>query len=122
MTEYEISFDGTNSANTPATVYIARTTGGTYSSSSGAPVKINDPSGSLETLQATVQTQCTVQPTGYATTANIIRRFTVPVFGGTVIFPCPPGQEDYVPGGTILSISVAAAQTVNFQGGLRYEE
>ena len=61
-----------------------------------APVKINDQSNVAETLQATGKTVCTVQPT----IGDVLRRFTIPVFGGTVIIPQPPGQEDYVIGGT----------------------
>lgn len=118
VTEYEISFDGTNSANTPATVQISRTTGGTYTNTAVAPVKINDSTAVAETLNASFKTVCTVQPT----IGDTLRRFTVPVFGGTVIFPNAPGQEDYVIGGTLLSITISAAQNVNFQGGLRYEE
>jgi hypothetical protein len=118
VTEYEISFDGTNSANTPATVTVSRSTGGTYTNTAVAPVKINDSTSVAETLQASFKTVCTVQPT----IGDILRRFTVPVFGGTLILPNPPGQEDYVIGGTLLSLTVTAAQTVNFQGGLRYEE
>lgn len=118
VTEYEFSFDGTNSANTPATITVARTTGGTYTNTAVPPVKINDATAVAETLNASFKTVCTVQPT----IGDTLRRFTVPVFGGTVILPNPPGQEDYVVGGTLLSLTVTAAQTVNFQGGIRYEE
>ena len=81
-------------------------------------MKINDATATAETLQASFKTACTVQPT----IGDVLRRFTIPVFGGTVILPNPPGQEDYVIGGTLLSLTVTAAQTVNFQGGIRYEE
>ena len=116
--EYEFSFDGTNSANTPATITVSRTTGGTYTNTNAANVKINDATATAETLQGKQNNTCTVQPT----IGDVLRRFTVPVFGGTVIIPQTPGQEDYVIGGTQLGITVTAAQTVNFQGGIRYEE
>lgn len=118
VTEYEFSFDGTNSANTPATITVSRVSGGTYTNNGVAPVKINDQTSVAETLQASFNTVCTVQPS----IGNILRRFTIPVFGGTIILPNPPQQEDYVMGGTQLGITISAAQTVNFQGGVRYEE
>ena len=61
-------------------------------------MKVNDSTSVAETLQASFKTACTVQPT----IGDVLRRFTIPVFGGTVILPNPPGQEDYVVGGTLL--------------------
>jgi hypothetical protein len=118
ITELEISFDGTNSANTPASITCARVSGGTYTNTAVAPVKINDSTAVAETLQASFKTVCTVQPT----IGDILRRLTIPVFGGTVVIPMPPGQEDYVVGGTQYGVTVSAAQTVNCQVTIRYEE
>jgi hypothetical protein len=118
ITEYEFSFDGTNSANTPASIKIERQTGGTFTNNSVAPVKINDPSNVGETLQATSNNTVTVEPTE----GDKLRYISVPVFGGTVILPQPPGQEDYVMGGTKLGIKISAAQAVNVYVTVRYEE
>jgi hypothetical protein len=115
---YEISFDGTNSANTPANVVIERQTGGTFTNTSVAPKKVNDPSGTGETLQAVAKTAQTVAPTD----GDVLHNLTVPVFGGLFVYPLPPGQEDMVPGGTILGIKVNAPQTVNCYVTIRYEE
>lgn len=113
-----LSFDGTNSANTPASITVSRTSGGTYTNAAVAPVKLNDLTAVAETIQSTYKTVCTVQPT----IGDIIGRFTIPVFGGTVINPFPPGQEDMVPGGSQYGITVTAAQGVNVQCTVRFEE
>jgi hypothetical protein len=118
ITEYEFSFDGTNSANTPANIKVERQTGGTFTNNSIAPVKINDASNVAETLQATSNNTVTVEPSE----GDKLRYFSVPVFGGTVIIPNPPGQEDYVMGGTKLGIKITAAQSVNVFTTIRYEE
>ena len=115
---YEISFDGTNSANVPANVIIERQTGGTFTNSAVAPKKVNDPSGTGETLQAVGKTVQTVAPTD----GDILHNLTVPVFGGLFVYPLPPGQEDMIPGGTILGIKVSAGATVNCYVTVRYEE
>jgi len=115
---YEFSFDGTNSANTPAHVTIERQTGGTFTNSAVAPKKVNDPSGTGETLQASYKTA----QTGAPTDGDILHDFTCPVFGGLVINPQSPGQEDLVPGGTILGVKVNAPQSVNVYLTIVYEE
>jgi hypothetical protein len=115
---YEISFDGTNSANTPATVKVERQTGGTFTNTTVAPKKTNDPTGTGETLQANSKTTCTVEPTD----SDVLHIFSEPVFGGLLIFPMAPGQEDLVPGGTLLGVKVNAAQSVNCTVTVRYEE
>ncbi len=120
ITEYEFSFDGTNSANTPALIKVGRATGGTFSSSTNAPSKVNDPTGSLETLRFNMKKTCTVEPT-YTDT---LRTFRCPVFGGTIIIPNAPGQEDVIPGSATvwLAIQVTAAQAVNVSATVRYTE
>jgi hypothetical protein len=118
ITEYEFSFDGTNSANTPCQVKVERQTGGTFTNTAVAPVKINDKSNVAETLQASAKTAVTVEPTE----SDVLRWFTIPVFGGTVVIPCPPGQEDYVVGGSLLGIRLNAPQSVNVYVTVRYEE
>ncbi len=115
---YEIGFDGTNSANTPAVISIERQTSGTFTNTAVAPKKVNDPSGSLETLQASSKNTQTVAPTS----GDQLHYFTVPVFGGLLIYPLPPGQEDLISGGTILGVKVTTTSTVNCYGGIRYEE
>jgi hypothetical protein len=116
---FDISFDGTNSANTPALVQILRqTTAGTATNTSVAPKKINDPSGTGETLQANSQNTFTVEPTA----GDVLQQFNVPVFGGLFAYSYPPGQEEIVMGGTRLAWKVSAPQTVNVSITVRYEE
>jgi hypothetical protein len=115
---YELSFDGTNSANAPATILIERQTGGTFTNSSVAPKKVNDPSGTLETLQAVTKNTQTAAPVS----ADTLHQFSLPVFGGSLFYPLPPGQEDMIPGGTILGVKVTTTAQVNCNGGIRYEE
>ncbi len=120
---YDLAFDGTNSANTPATVQILRqTTAGTFTNTSVVPVKINDASNVAETLQAYSQTVITTPGTSEPTAGDVLQDFLVPVFGGTVLYSYPPGQEDLVPGGTRLGFKVTAAQSVNVRLTVRYEE
>jgi hypothetical protein len=125
ITEYEFSFDGTNSANTPAQVRIMRQTGGTFSTilttgTAGAAgiAKLNDLYSVAETIQTSAKTASSVEPTY----GEVLRWFTIPVFGGTVVIPCPPGQEDYVPGGSKLGITMTAPQAVNTYVTARCEE
>lgn len=115
---YEVSFDGTNSANAPAVVVVERQTGGTFTNNAVTPKKVNDPSGSLETLQASTKNTQTVAPTS----GDTLHQFNLPVFGGTLVYPLPPGQEDMVTGGTIIGVKVTTTAQVNCNGGIRYEE
>lgn len=115
---YEISFDGANSANSPANVSIERQTGGTFSNTAVAPKKTNDPSGSLETLQAVGSTGMTAAPTS----GDVLHNLTVPVFGGLFVLPQNPGEEDMVYGGSILGVKVNAPQGVNVYLTIKYEE
>ena len=120
VTEYDLSFDGTNCANTPARIDINRGTGGTFSSTTNAPYKINDPTGSLETLRFNMKKTCTVNPT----LTDTIRSFRCPVFGGTIIIPNAPGQEDVIYGSAtvFLYVLITAAQSVNVTCTVRYCE
>lgn len=104
-----ISFDGTNSANTPALVRICRQTGGTFTNSTVAPTKLNDPTGTGETLQFTSNNTATVEPT----TTDILEEYLEPVFGGLVVIQWTPGQEPLIPGGTKLGVILNAPQAVN---------
>ena len=115
---YEVSFDGTNSANAPAVVVVERQTGGTFTNSSVAPKKVNEPGGVSETLQANTKNTATVAPTS----GDTLHQFNLPVFGGTLVYPLPPGQEDMVPGGGIIGVKVTTTAQVNCNGGIRYEE
>jgi hypothetical protein len=115
---YELSFDGTNSANAPAIVSIERQTGGTFTNTAVAPAKVNDPTGTGETLQASSKNTMTVAPTS----GDVLHYHTVPVFGGLLIYPQSPGQEDLIYGGSILGIKVTTTSTVNCYGTVRYEE
>lgn len=117
--EYEIAFDGTNSANTPPLISIERQTGGTFTNTAVAPAKINDPSAVGETLQASYKT---AYSSGTITSGDVLRTFFMPAFGGLLVVPQTPGQEDLVPGGTILGIKITAAATVNATITVRYEE
>lgn len=118
ITALEMSFDGTNSANTPAAVSLERQTGGTFTNTAVLPKKTNDPSGTGETIQASTKNTQSVAPTS----GDVMRQFYVPVFGGLVIYPFAPGQEVMVPGGTILGVKVTTTALVNCFGGLCYEE
>jgi hypothetical protein len=118
-----LSADGTNSANSPMTITILRqSTAGTFTNGSVAPFKVNDPSGTLETLQGVYQTVITTPGSGEPTAGNILEEFTMPVFGGFVEKPYPLLQELMVYGGSRLGVKVAAAQTVNVTSTLIYEE
>jgi hypothetical protein len=123
--EIELSFDGTNSANTPAQVRIMRQTGaGTSSALSTGQVgvagiaKLND----LYSVAETIQTTGRITFSGEPTYSEVLRWITVPVFGGTIVVPAPPGQEDYVPGGSRYGIVVTAPQAVNCYVTIRAEE
>ena len=116
----KVSFDGTNSANTPATVKVARnTTAGTASNTAVAPIKRNEPNGVSETLQFTYQTVFTVEPT----LGVIVDTFLLAVFGGTFAQAYAPySSEIMIPGGTRLGFQVTAAQVVNTSVSVDYEE
>lgn len=118
VTQLEVSFDGTNSANAPATVLLERQTSGTFTNTAVAPAKTNDPSGTGETLQASTKNTQTVAPTS----GDTLAKFFLPVFGGTLVWPFPPGQEPMVPGGTIVGVKVTTGSQVNCIGGIHYEE
>lgn len=115
---YEYGFDGTNSANAPGTLVVERQTGGTFTNSAVAPKKVNEPGGVSETLQTSTKNTMTVAPTS----GDVIHTFPIPVFGGLVLYPLPPGQEDMIPGGSILGLKVTTSAQVNFIGGVRFEE
>jgi hypothetical protein len=117
---YELGFDGTNSANTPAQLQIARTTGGTYTNNAVAAAKLNDPTGTGETLGTTSKNTCTVAPT----VTDVLERTRVPVFGGSVMVPQNPGQEILIPGSTtvFLTWQLAAPQPVNADCTVKFEE
>lgn len=116
----KVSFDGTNSANTPATIKVARnTTAGTATNTAVAPIKVNEPNGVSETLQFTYQTVFTVEPT----LGVIVDTYLEPVFGGIVAQSLTPFQgEILIPGGTRLGFQVTAAQVVNCSVSVWYEE
>ncbi len=118
ITSWRISFNGTNSANTPATVQIERQTGGTFTNTSVTPVKLNDPTGTGETLQASAKTAVTAEPT----VGDILDEFYEPVFGGFIGWQYTPGQELLVPGGTLLGFKVNAPQSVSVDCTVYYEE
>lgn len=115
---FRLSFDGTNSANTPATIRIMRQTGGTFTNTTVAPKKVNDPSGTGETLQLNYKTVTTVEPTY----ADVLEEFTEPVFGGLLSQSYAPNQEIHLYGGSNLGFVVTAAQTVNCGLTVLYEE
>lgn len=116
--QYVVSFDGTNSANAPALIEIERQTGGTFTNTAVAPKKANEAGGSGETLQAYTKNTQTVAPTS----GDNLQRYYLPVFGGTMVFPQQPGQEDIVPGGTIIGVKITTGAAVNCAGSIRYEE
>lgn len=120
--EYEISFDGTNSANTPANVLITRqSNAGTFTNTTVAPVKINDPSGTLETLQLNYQTVATVEPT--IAGGSTLKNYFLPVFGGSQSLQFAPWTSELtIMGGTRVGFKLTAAQNVNASMTASYEE
>jgi hypothetical protein len=118
--QVKVAFDGTNSANTPATVKIARnSTAGTATNTSVAPVKVNEPPGVSETLQLVYQTVFTVEPT----LGSIVDTFLVPVFGGLFAQALAPYfNEIMIAGGSRLGFQLTAAQVVNAIVSVWYEE
>jgi len=115
---YKISFNGTNSANTPATVTQVLLTGGTFTNTAVAPVKTNEPNGVSETLQASSKNTCTVEPT----ISQTLDSFFEPVFGGFIGWQATPGQEVNVPGGLIWGLRINAPQSVSAAVSVTYEE
>ena len=113
-----ISFDGTNSANTPGYAKLERQTGGSFTNTSVAPKKINDPSGTGETLQASAKTAVTSE----GTEGDLLWQETIPVFGGLLVMPFGPGQELHVVGGTIFAVKISSAQNVNCYTTILYQE
>lgn len=123
--EIELSFDGTNSANTPAQVRVMRQTGAgtsvalsTAQTGTAGIAKVNDLVSVAETIQSAGRITFSVEPTY----AEVLRWVTVPVFGGTIVVPAPPGQEDMVPGGSRVGIVITAPQSVNVYATIRAEE
>ena len=115
---WKLSFNGTNSANTPALCQIERQTGGIFTNTAVAPVKTNDPTGTGETLQASSKTAVTSEPT----VGDILDQFYEPVFGGFIGQQSTPSQEILVPGGTLLGFQVNAPQSVSATLTVFYEE
>jgi hypothetical protein len=114
---YSIGFNGTNSANSPGIYRIARVTTLGAGGTPVTPVKYNDLSSVAETLQATGKSLQTITTYG-----DVLDEYTIPVFGGTIVFSYPPGQEVMMPGGSTLSFDVNVAQTVSVDLTVRYEE
>lgn len=115
---YILSYNGTNSANTPALIQVERQTGGTFTNNSVAPVKTNDPTGTGETLQAVYKTAVSGEPT----VGDILIQFYEPVFGGFVGVQSTPAQEILVMGGTLLGFKANAPQPVSVTLTVFYEE
>lgn len=118
ITGSKVSFNGTNSANTPATVQWVYQTGGTFTNTAVAPVKTNDANGVGETLQASSKNTATAEPTVTYTADS----FFEPVFGGFIGWQQTPGQELIVPGGSLLGLKINAPQSVNVAVSIDYEE
>lgn len=116
--KWKLSFNGTNSANTPATCTLVYLTGGTFTNTAVAPVKTNEPNGVSETLQASSKNTCTVEPT----ITQTLDSFFEPVFGGFIGWQETPSQEIMVPGGLILGFRVNAPQSVTVALSVTYEE
>lgn len=121
ITKMIVSTDGTNSANTPIRIDLMRGSAGTWTNTSVSPVKINDPTGTGETLRFKAKTANTAAPTPLET----LETYRLPAFGGTIVEPFAPGQEPIVYGsGTpvYVYILITAAQTVNITATFFYEE
>lgn len=120
ITKLIVSTDGTNSANTPIRVDLCRGSAGTFSSGTNAPVKLSDPTGSLETLRMNYKKTCTVNPTQL----EIMETYRLPAFGGTIVEPFAPGQEPIIYGSATyyVYVLITAAQSVNVTVSVMYEE
>ncbi len=116
-----VSTDGTNSANTPIRVDLCRGSSGTWTNTSVSPIKMNDPTGTGETLRFKFKTANTAAPTQL----EILETYRLPAFGGTIVEPYAPGQEPICYGsGTpvYLYVLITAAQTINITCTMHFEE
>lgn len=118
---YKLAFDGTNSANPPCRITILRQTSGTgtFATTTTSAVKTSD----LTSVAETIQTKFSINAaSSEPTVGDILDDFLVPVFGGALFYAYAPGQEEYVPGGSVLGFKLTAQQTVNAYLTVRAEE
>ena len=103
ITEYGVSFDGTNSAHTPARVKLIRqTTAGTMTAEANQPIEYD----SAQTAAfATVRVAATAEPT---LTTDIYDNNLVTPIGGLFVKQYPLGREIVVQPGERLGIMVVA--------------
>lgn len=118
LTGFNISFNGTVNSNTPVAVsFQAATVAGTATSMASA-LRKKEP-GLTETIQTTVGSNCTVEPT-YTASAFPRMFFVHPQLGQEIYLP--QGQEIWINGGGILGIGCNAPQAVSVSGFVDLEE
>jgi hypothetical protein len=109
---YGFYFDGISNVAQPVELKIGACTGGTLTA--GSAVKVEPEL--TETIQSVVGVAASVEPTYTA-----YKTFTVhPQLGYEYL--APPGQEDYIKGGTQWGIQANAPAGVNIRGYVKFEE
>jgi len=103
LVEWGISYDGTNSAHTPArTKLIRQTTAGTMTAEANQPIKYN----SVETAAfATVRVAATAEPT---LTTDIYDNHQITPIGGLFVKQWPLGREVIMQPGERVAVMVVA--------------
>ncbi len=113
IVEWGISFDGTTSSATPATVNLCQSTQAGAGTPGGSPPAVVQITGRPITAQFTVAHNYTAEPT----TLTVIEQFFVSQYNGQMIKQYLPGREPEtdLSGGTVkaLSIRVNSSATVN---------
>lgn len=113
LMEVGIGFHGTTNTNEPVLVQLNRqSTAGTMTSLT--PLKLGSRS---ETLQTTAQHTATAEPTA----GNIVTDWTIHPQTG-LVYQQPKGDEIEIPGAGRLGLAVTAANNVNADAYMKFEE
>jgi hypothetical protein len=111
---YEISFDGSTSTATPATIELCTFTAATAGTNSA--VTIVNSAGQRVTTGFTAATAYTAEPTVLAP----FKKFYFPQYGGTGIVQFTPGQEPDSAVSQGFAIRVTSSATVNCTASMRF--
>jgi hypothetical protein len=111
---YELSFDGSTSTATPATVELCTFTAAGAGTSTAVTI-VND-AGQRVTTGFTAATNYTVEPTVLAP----FKTYYQPQYGGLVIVQLTPGQEPDSAVSQGFAIRITASATVNCRGSMRF--
>lgn len=113
IVEWGVSFDGTASSATPATVNLCQSTQATAGTAGASPPAVVQTTGRPITSQFTVAHNYTAEPT----VLTVIEQFFVSQYNGQMIKQYLPGREPEtdLSGGTVksLAIRVNTSATVN---------